>query len=131
MFFQDLFEQFSQKGHLCLPEGNLPFADKPWVEHQAFAGVALKELISGRQTGGKFSYHLVRIKPNCKIGNHIHKAQLETHEVIAGSGMCINNGVEMPYTPGVIAIIQPDLAHEVCAGPEGLYLFAKFIPALA
>lgn len=47
---------------------------------------------------GKFSYHLVRIAPDCSIGNHIHETQLETHEVYADS--------------------------------EGLYLFAKFMPAL-
>ena len=76
------------------------------------------------------SYHLVRIEPGRKIGNHVHRDQLETHEVIAGAGSCINDGAPLVYTPGVISIFPAGLPHEVTAGPEGLYLFAKFMPAL-
>ena len=37
----------------------------------------------------------MRIAPNKKIGNHVHKTQLETHEVISGNGVCINEGAEI------------------------------------
>ncbi len=129
MIFQDLFEQFSQKGSFCTPDKNAAFADIPWSVHPTFDGVQLKTLINGEQTAGQFSYHLVCIAPNKKIGNHIHAERLETHEVIAGSGFCINNDEKIAYAPGVISIMSPKVAHEVWAGSDGLYLFAKFMPA--
>ena len=64
------------------------------------------------------------------IGNHIHQSQLETHEIISGTGTCVNNGVELDYKVGVISIFPMGLPHEVKAGDNGLYLFAKFLPAL-
>lgn len=87
-------------------------------------------MITSKQTNGQFSFHLVRIAPNKKIGNHIHEMQLETHEVISGAGMCVNNGVDLVYEPGVISIFPLGVPHEVIAGSDGLYLFAKFMPAL-
>ena len=78
----------------------------------------------------KFSYHLVRIAPNKSIGEHIHKEQLETHEVIAGSGVCINEGLEIPYESGTMTVLKMGTPHSVNAGADGLYIFAKFIPAL-
>ena len=128
--FKDLFEKFNADGKLLLPEITVKFDDIPWSKHPAFEGVELKHIITAKQTGGLFSFHLVRIAPNKKIGNHVHKEQLETHEVIAGSGTCINNGAEFIYEPGVISIFQKNHPHEVIAGPDGLYLFAKFMPAL-
>lgn len=79
---------------------------------------------------GLFSYHLIRIAPGKMIGNHIHQSQLETHEIISGTGTCVNNGVELDYKVGVISIFPMGLPHEVKAGDNGLYLFAKFLPAL-
>ena len=79
---------------------------------------------------GAFSYHLVRIAPYKQIGDHIHETQLETHEVIAGEGICVNDGYSQRYAPGVIAILPARIHHEVQAGAQGLYLFAKFFPAL-
>lgn len=75
-----------------------------WSKHPTFDGVELKHIVTAKDTDGLFSYHLVRIAPNCSIKEHIHETQLETHEVISGKGLCIN------------------------AGEEGLYLFAKFMP---
>lgn len=130
MDHQALFEQFDKAGKLILPKGEFSFADIPWSKHPAFEGVELKHLVTARQTEGKFSYHLVRIAPNKKIGNHVHEAQLETHEVIVGSGVCINDGAEIRYEPGVISILPRNVPHEVTAGSEGLYIFAKFMSAL-
>ena len=95
-----------------------------------FEGVELKHIITAKDTDGKFSYHLVRIALGCSIGNHIHETQLETHEVIKGSGKCVNAGSTIPYEPGTISIMQAGVPHEVDAGSEGLYLFARFMPAL-
>lgn len=125
----NLFEAFNN-GSLKLPKTTAEFADIPWSKHPTFEGVELKHIVTAKETDGQFSYHLVRIAPNKSIKNHIHETQLETHEVIAGSGVCINNGTEILYEAGTISIMPAGVPHEVNAGNEGLYLFAKFIPAL-
>lgn len=130
MEFEQLFKQFESEGRLALCQANVPFCDIPWSRHPVFEGVELKHLVSGGQTEGQFSYHLVRIAPNCSIGSHVHEGQLETHEVIAGDGVCMNDGSRIPYGPGVITILAKGRPHEVTAGGAGLCLFAKFIPAL-
>lgn len=130
MEFQNLFEQFNNEGKLSLPNGTINFAEIPWTKHATFEGVELKHIVTSAQTSGEFSYHLVRIAPNMKIGNHAHMEQLETHEVIAGNGICVNDNAEIIYQPGVISILPKTVPHEVTAGSEGLYLFAKFMPAL-
>ena len=117
-------------GHLCREDRTIPFADIAWSAHPVFEGVELKHIITAKDTDGAFSYHLVRIAPNCRIGDHIHETQLETHEVIAGEGTCINGGFSQKYVPGTIAILQAKVHHEVQAGEQGLYLFAKFFPSL-
>lgn len=128
MDYLNLFETFSTEGRLS--GGAVSFGELPWNKHPAFDGVELKHIVTARETGGLFSYHLVRIAPGKAIGSHIHQTQLETHEVIAGTGVCVNDGVRLAYEPGVISILPKGSPHEVTAGPDGLCLFAKFIPAL-
>ena len=130
MDFKNLFEKFDGGGKLLLPDAEISFAAIPWSKHPAFEGVELKHIITSERTDGQFSYHLVRIAPNKKIGSHIHEKQLETHEVISGTGVCVNDGVELPYETGVISIFPIGVPHEVIAGDDGLCLFAKFMPAL-
>ncbi|MDE7423127.1 MAG: cupin domain-containing protein [Lachnospiraceae bacterium] len=129
MIRMDIFESFNQ-GTLVLPDRVKEFQEVEWSKHSTFKGVELKHIVTAKDTDGKFSYHLVRIAPKCSIKNHIHEQQLETHEVIAGSGECINEGTVITYQPGIISIMPAGMEHEVNAGIEGLYLFAKFIPAL-
>lgn len=124
----NLWKNFDN-GSLRLSDATTEFADIPWAKHPAFDGVELKHIVSAKDTDGQFSYHLVRIAPGKSIQNHIHETQLETHEVIAGSGVCINDGTAIPYAPGVISIMPAGIPHEVNAGEDGLFLFAKFIPA--
>lgn len=124
-----LFESFNN-GFLKLPAITVEFANIPWSKHPSFEGVELKHIVTAKDTDGRFSYHLVRIAPNKSIKNHIHETQLETHEVIAGSGVCINNSTEILYEEGTISIIPAGIPHEVNAGDDGLCIFAKFIPAL-
>ena len=90
----------------------------------------LKHILTSKETGGAYSFHLVRIAPGKSILSHVHDLQLETHEVIAGKGTCLNDGHEITYLPGVISVMPPRVTHEVHAGEEGLFLFAKFFPAL-
>lgn len=125
-----LFEKFNKRGKLLLPDSTVAFDTILWSKHPVFEGVELKHIITSDKTNGQFSFHLVRIAPNKKIGNHIHEKQLETHEVISGTGVCVNDGVELPYEAGVISIFPIGVPHEITAGADGLYLFAKFIPAL-
>ena len=125
----DIFELFNN-GKLVLPEKEAGFAGIEWSKHPAFKGVELKHIITAKDTDGKFSCHLVRIASGCSIGNHIHETQLETHEVIKGRGRCVNAGSTISYEAGTISIMQAGVPHEVTAGSEGLYLFAKFMPAL-
>lgn len=125
----NLFDAFDN-GTLRLPSSTVKFADILWTKHPEFDGVELKHIVTAKQTAGQFSYHLVRIAPDKTIENHVHKTQLETHEVIAGSGICINDGTAISYATGVISILPAGIPHEVTAGGNGLFLFAKFIPAL-
>ncbi len=123
------FEAFNT-GNLAIPGKTIKFEQIEWSKHPTFEGVELKHIITGKETEGKFSYHLVKIAPGKAIKNHIHNTQLETHEVIAGTGVCINDGAKLKYEVGVISIIPEKIPHEVVAGDNGLYLFAKFMPAL-
>lgn len=130
MDYKNLFEKFNEGGKLLLKDATVTFDAIPWSKHPAFEGVELKHIITSERTNGQFSYHLVRIAPNKEIGNHIHEKQLETHEVISGTGVCVNDGVELPYETGIISIFPVGVPHEVIAGGDGLCLFAKFMPAL-
>lgn len=130
MDYKNLFEKFNEGGKLLLKDATVTFDAIPWSKHPAFEGVELKHIITSERTDGQFSYHLVRIAPNKKIGSHIHEKQLETHEVISGTGVCVNDGLELPYETGVISIFPIGVPHEVIAGDDGLCLFAKFMPAL-
>lgn len=123
------FETFNN-GKLVTPAATKDFSNIPWKEHPTFTGVELKHILTSEDTGGSYSYHLVRIAPNCSIKEHIHETQLETHEVIAGNGACINDGTTILYEPGTISVFPANVPHEVNAGENGLYLFAKFMPAL-
>lgn len=131
MEYKSLFDRFDMGGRLFCAGAVQEFAAADWADHPSFPGVALKAIVPSNQTGGRFSYHLVRVAPGMTIGLHTHDPQLETHEVIAGSGVCVCGGQQLKYEPGVVAILPAGLPHELTAGPEGLYLFAKFLPALA
>ncbi len=91
-----VFEEFNH-GCMRLPSGESPFSDIEWSKHPVFEGVELKHILTAKDTDGQFSYHLVRIAPGCSIKTHVHDKQLETHEVIAGSGTCINNGTLLNF----------------------------------
>jgi len=124
----------------CVDCGRVQFKDRPeeaftapWTPHPAFAGVSLKLLVSGRDTGGALSCHLVRVEPGCELKTHAHEGQWELHEVAGGRGVARLEDRETAYAPGSVMVIPKGAAHCVKADPdceEGLLLFAKFFPAL-
>ena len=120
----------AQGRRIHTPAGDRDAAALPWNAHPSFAGVALKHLVTGTDTDGALSCHLVRIDPGCRLASHVHAGQWELHEVVCGSGTAGLDGKDMEYRPGVIAVIPKGAPHEVTAGEEGLCLFAKFFPAL-
>ncbi len=65
-----VFETFGV-GKMRVPGGERAFDALEWKKHPAFDGVELKHLATGEQTGGAFSFHLVRIAPGKAIGLHM------------------------------------------------------------
>lgn len=124
----DTFKSFASGG-FASPAASTDFSKISWTKHPSFPGVELKDIITGKDSGGQFSFHLVRIAPYKEIGLHTHTAQLETHEVIAGRGTCLNQGAALDYFPGIISIFPAGAVHKITAGPDGCFLFAKFFPA--
>lgn len=120
------FEKFDC-GRLLAADRTIPISSFEWRRHPVFEGVELKDIISADDTGGQFSYHLVRIAPRMKIETHIHADQTETHEIIGGSGVCISGKKSFDYSPGTVSMIEAGTPHEIAAGEDGLCLFAKFI----
>jgi quercetin dioxygenase-like cupin family protein len=128
----------SQHEETALIEGSLivtrngeeKVADISWTPHPTFPGVFLKTLVSGADTDGALSCHLVRVEPGKCLSSHVHAGQWELHEVAAGEGVARIEGGQVAYCPGVTAVIPRGVAHEVTAGATGLRLFAKFFPAL-
>jgi quercetin dioxygenase-like cupin family protein len=111
-------------GRTALTEG------LPWNPHPKFAGVSLKHLVTGKDTGGRLSLHHVRIDPGCAIGDHTHAGMVEIHDVLAGSGTCTLEGSVIPYAPGIVGIMPADQVHRVEAGDHGMLLLATFSPPL-
>ena len=123
---KDLFQLFDN-GTLAGGGQESSFGRFAWNQHKDFTGVFVKNLVAADQTNGLFTCHLVRIEANHTIGLHTHPASIELHEVIKGSGTCLMQQGEIRYVPGVMAVIARNEPHEVRAGEEGLFLFAKFI----
>ncbi|MCJ2165459.1 MULTISPECIES: cupin domain-containing protein [unclassified Pseudodesulfovibrio] len=125
----NIFTKFDT-GIIAGPDAPRGAAGLEWNAHPAFAGVSLKHLITGHETEGRFSAHLVRLEPGAEIGDHVHETNWELHEVAEGSGQCFLDGKCIPYEPGVVAIMPESASHRVQAGENGLCLLAKFMPAL-
>jgi quercetin dioxygenase-like cupin family protein len=118
-------------GHLARPDGGRDLSALPWNPHPRFAGVALRHLVTGADTGGALSAHLVRIDAGAELSAHVHDGSVELHEVVRGSGWCALGPREVEYQPGVCGLIPPGVTHSVRANAEAeLYILAKFAPAL-
>jgi len=101
-----------------------------WNPHPAFKGVSMKHIIKGADTNGRLSCHIVKIDPECEIGNHIHEGKLELHEVVTGHGRGTIGEESFDYSAGMVSYIPDDIKHSVKAGKDGMYILAKFSPAL-
>jgi quercetin dioxygenase-like cupin family protein len=119
-----------EKGILYINGTSIDFNSILWNEHSNFKGVFLKDIIQGESTGNRLSCHLVRINPGCEIGIHTHSGKTELHEIIQGSGICTIEQLKIEYHTGVIGFIPADKNHSIKAKQEGLFLLAKFFPAL-
>jgi len=119
-----------EAGNLYLLGSSIENSSKEWNSHPVFIGVALKHLVTGAQTDGQFSAHIVKVNPNCILDEHIHYGKTEMHEVVVGSGLFVMGSLERKYLEGDMAIIPANTKHKVIAGNEGIYLLAKFVPAL-
>lgn len=115
---------------MYLPETTVPADSLPWNPHQKFAGVSLRHLVTGKDTGGRMSRHHVWIEARCAIGDHAHAGQVEIHDVLAGDGSCTLEGNRIAYVPGVLGVMPADRVHRVDAGERGLLLLATFSPPL-
>ncbi|MBF8984760.1 cupin [Lutibacter sp. B2] len=124
-----VFDAFD-KGILLNQSNKLDLTKSDWNTIPNLKGVHLKDILISSETQGAISCHLVKIEPNCKIDLHTHPDHLEIHEVIQGAGHCILNTESHEYNCGTVSILPKNLKHEVIAGDKGLYLFAKFIPAI-
>lgn len=101
-----------------------------WKPHPRFAGVAMRTLVRGGDTGGGFSQHQVRVEPGCAIADHTHPDHWESHAVLEGCGVAVVAGQPMPYAPGACAVMAKGIVHSVGAEAETLYILATFVPAL-
>ncbi len=105
-------------------------SNEVWIPHPQFKGVYLKHIITGTDTDGSLSLHLVKVDPDCALAEHQHMGQLELHEVIQGEGVCRLEEQTVIYVPGTLTVIPLGSRHEVTAGAPGLFLKAIFTPAL-
>jgi quercetin dioxygenase-like cupin family protein len=106
-------------------------SDCQWQKHPKFEGVFTRGLFSGKDSNNNLSAMMVKIDPDCEIGNHIHEGKAELHEVVYGEGNTLVNQKSIAYKPGVISFIPADIPHSVKAGDTGLVLLAKFTPPLS
>lgn len=117
-------------GKLYINDTCIDVEQLEWNAHPTFKGVSLKHVIKGESTDGMVSYHLVKVEPGCEIKIHNHPGKTEVHEVVDGSGYCMLDDKKLDYHVGTVGFIPADIYHSVRAGSEGLFLFAKFFPAL-
>jgi len=125
----DLFASFTS-GCIAHQNNTTDAKSLPWNPHPSLIGVSLKHLITGSETEGRFSVHLVKLDADAEISDHIHEDSWELHEIAGGEGYCILDGKRIPYEPGVVTVLPKKVKHSVQAGENGLFIMAKFIPAL-
>jgi len=122
----EIFEQ----GVVIFPGAETEANAKPWYPLPGCSGVFLKDLVTGKETGGRFSYHLVRIWKEREVADHDHETQWEWNLVIGGKGTFVIGDKEVATAPGQTFVTPPKNHHTVIAGHEDLSLLALFVPAL-
>ena len=125
----DLVE-LMENGTVAFCDRDESAGNKTWNPHPKFKGVSLKHLITGKDTAGQLSCHMVKVEPGCELESHVHADQWELHEVIRGRGVAMLDGKTVEYAGGKAAVIPMGKMHSVRAMDDGLVLLAKFFPAL-
>jgi len=126
---QDLLELF-EHGTVLFPDLEVRAAEKPWYASPTWKGVFLKDLVTGKETGGAFSYHLMRVERNSEIPDHAHETQWSWNVVLGGTGLFVLGGRRVPVEVGQTFVTPPQVHHAVSAGDDELSLLAIFVPAL-
>lgn len=130
MDLNQVFEN-SASGKFFSLKPDIKLSEIDWLPHQKFPGVFMKHLVTGADTDGIISCHLVRITAGHQIGDHFHETSTEIHEMISGHGTLILDGAEHSYNPGDICYMPVGKHHSVIAPPdEDICLMAKFTPPL-
>lgn len=124
-----IVEQFCTGKVACLTKTE-SIEKLAWNDHPSFPGVSLKHIVTGEDSNGQFSAHLVRVMAGCEIGRHTHPGKWELHEVISGKGYCELLEKKIDYNAGTVTVLPADMQHKVVADSENLYILAKFVPAL-
>mgnify|MGYP001167468904 CR=1 FL=1 len=119
-----------EKDRIVLADTEKTASALAWAPHASFAGVFLKHLVTGSETGGRMSLHHVRIDPGCSIGDHAHAGMVEIHDVLAGSGTCLLDKKTIRYVSGTLGVMPANTLHRIDAGADGLLLLATFSPPL-
>ena len=125
----DITEMFEQ-GAVLFPDFETIAAEIPWSRHSKWDGVFLKDLVTGKETDGKLSYHLVKILKDCEVGDHDHATMWEWNLIIRGNGIFVLGDKEVTIDPGQTVVTPPGIHHIVSAGDDDLVLLAVFTPAL-
>jgi quercetin dioxygenase-like cupin family protein len=125
----EITDQF-ESGKICTSKEIINSSEVDFKAHPKFTGVSLKHLVTGKLTNGQISCHLVKIEPHCVLETHVHEGNLEIHETIFGDGICEIGANRVNYTVGTIGVIPENVPHKVVAGAKGMYILAKFTPAL-
>ena len=127
---QQNISKLFEDGTVLLPDLEVRAAEKLWYAPPSWQGVFLKDLVTGNETAGAFSYHLMRVERTCEIPDHAHETQWSWNVVLAGTGLFVLGGREVPVEVGQTFITPPHVHHAVSAGDDELSLLAIFAPAL-
>lgn len=119
-----------EKGTICTISDIVNVGDIEFRPHAKFKGVSLKHLVTGKMTNHQISCHLVKVEPFCTLDTHVHENNVEIHEVIYGDGTFYIADNTVGYNLGSIGVIPANVSHKVEAGENGIYILAKFTPAL-
>lgn len=106
------------------------FSEISWEKHPKFEGVFMKTIFTGADSNNNLSSMIVRIEPDCEIGNHNHQGKSELHEILEGDGFAEVGNIRINYFAGVISFIPENTQHKITAGEKGMILLAKFTPPL-
>jgi quercetin dioxygenase-like cupin family protein len=129
MIHTDVSRIFDQ-GMVIFPDHKEDINKKSWYTPPGWVGVSLKDIITGKDTSGAFSYHLVKIARHCEVPPHAHEAQWEWNVILNGTGSFVIQETEMPVTIGETYVTPPGISHTVKAEDRELVITAVFVPAL-